>query len=72
MSDELYIEYNAAIGSLMVARKLYADACQHQGVESQAAVQAKDYLTLEIQHRDQVRERYDVAARGRSTGWRDG
>jgi hypothetical protein len=68
MSDELYTEYSAAIGSLMVARKQYADACEDQGVESWAAEQAHDYLTREIEHRDQVRERYDAAAPVGPTG----
>jgi hypothetical protein len=68
MSEELYSEYSAAIGSLMVARKQYADACDDQGAESWAAEQAQDYLTREIEHRDQVRERYDAAARDRPTG----
>ena len=72
MSDELYREYNAAIGALMVARQQYADACETQGAESWAAQQAQEYLTREVEHRDQVRERYDAAARGRPPGDRDG
>ena len=72
MSDELYREYNAAIGALMVARQQYADACESQGAESWAAEQAQEYLTREVEHRDQVRERYDAAARGRPPGDRDG
>jgi hypothetical protein len=68
MSEELYTEYSAAIGALMVARKQYADACDDQGAESWAAEQAQDYLTREIEHRDQVRERYDAAAREHPTG----
>lgn len=72
MSDELYLEYNAAIGALMSARKQYADACDHQGADSWAAEQAQEYLTREVEHRDQVRERYDAAARTRPPGERDG
>ena len=72
MSNELYAEYNAAIGSLMVARKQYADACETQGPESWAAEQAWEYLTREVEHRDQVRARYDAAARTRPPGERDG
>ena len=72
MTEELYAEYNAAIGSLMVARKQYADACESQGAESWAAEQAQEYLSREIEHRDRVRERYDAAARGRPSGERDG
>ena len=72
MTEELYAEYNAAIRSLMVARKQYADACETQGAESWAAEQAQEYLSREIEHRDRVRERYDAAARSRPPGDRDG
>ena len=72
MSDELYLEYNAAIGALMVARKQYADACESQGAESWAAEQAQEYLIREAEHRDQVRERYDAAARTRPPDQRHG
>ncbi|HLJ66365.1 MAG TPA: hypothetical protein VKX16_03275 [Chloroflexota bacterium] len=72
MSNTLYAEYNAAIGALMAARKLYADACEHQGAESWAAEQAQEYLSRQIEHRDEVRGRYDAAARGRPPGERDG
>lgn len=72
MSDEMYVEYNAAIGALMVARKEYADACETQGADSWAAEQAQEYVTREVAHRDQVRERYDAAARHRPQGLRDG
>ena len=72
MSDELYLEYNAAIGALMMARKQYADACETQGAGSWAAEQAQEYLTREVEHRDHVRERYDAAARSRPPGDRDG
>ena len=72
MSNELYAEYNAAIGSLMRARKQYADACENQGAESWAAEQAEEYLTREVEHRDRLRERYDAAARNRPSGERDG
>ena len=72
MSNALYAEYNAAIGSLMAARKQYADACENQGAESWAAEQAQEYLSREIQHRDRVRERYDATARGRPSGDRHG
>ena len=72
MSNPHYVEYNDAIGSLMAARKQYADACESQGVESWAAEQAQEYLTREVEHRDQVRERYDAAARSRPPGDRDG
>jgi hypothetical protein len=71
MTDELYAHYNAAIGSLMLARKHYADACEEQGPDSWAAEQAKDYLDREIAHRDQLREQYDAVARGRPAGSRD-
>lgn len=72
MSDQLYEEYNAVIGSVMAARKLYADACESQGAESRAAERAHEYLTREVERRDRVRERYDSAARGRPPGERDG
>jgi hypothetical protein len=72
MSDELYAEYNAAIGALMAARHQYTDACESQGAESWAAEQAQEYVTREIEHRDQVRKRYDAAARGRPPGERNG
>lgn len=72
MSNELYFEYNAAIGALMVARKGYADACESQGSESWAAEQAQEYLARQVEHRDQVRIRYDAAARNRPPGERDG
>ena len=72
MSDELYLEYNATIGSVMLARKPYADACKEQGKDSWAAERAQEYLTREIEHRDEVRGRYDAAARGRPHGERDG
>lgn len=70
MSDELYLEYNNAIGSLMAARKGYEDACESQGAESWAAEQAQEYLNREVAHRDEVRERYDAAARSRPPGER--
>jgi hypothetical protein len=72
MSNNLYAEYNATIGSVLSARKLYADACKEQGMESWAAEQAQEYLAREIEHRDRVRERYDAAARTRPPGERDG
>jgi hypothetical protein len=72
MSDELYAEYNAAIGSVTIARRLYADACEHQGPESWAAEQAQEYLTREVEHRDRVRAQYDAASRTRPPGERDG
>ena len=72
MSDELYKVYSAAIGSVMAARKQYADACENQGAESWAAEQAQAYLTREVAYRDQVREQYDAAARTRPPGERDG
>lgn len=68
MSDDAYTAYNAAIGSLMLARKKYADACEEHGADSRAAEQAKNYLALEIAHRDQVREQYDAASRGQAAG----
>jgi len=71
MSDALYAEYSAAIGSLMMARKQYADACENQGEESWAAEQAREYLTREVEHRDRVRERYDAAGRNQPPGERD-
>lgn len=66
MSDQLYEEYSAAIGSVMAARKQYADACENQGTGSWAAEQAQDYLTREVDHRDQIRVRYDSASPGGS------
>jgi hypothetical protein len=72
MKNDRYAEYNAAIGSLMAARKLYADACENQGPESGAAEQAQDYLTREIKHRDQARAQYDAEARHRPPGEADG
>jgi hypothetical protein len=72
MNNPLYAEYNAAIGAVMVARKQYADACEHQGADSWAAEQAQEYLTREVKHRDQIREQYDAAARGRPPSERDG
>ena len=72
MSDELYVDYNATIASVMSARKRYVDACESQGAESWAAEQAQEYPSREIQHRDEVRGRYDAAARGRPPGDRDG
>ena len=72
MTEELYAEYNAAIGSVMMARKWLADACENQGSESWAAAQAREYLAREIEHRDRVRKRYDAAARYRPSGERDG
>ncbi len=64
MTDDLYREYEAAIGSVMNARLQYDDACSAHGAESWAAEQARDYLDREIGHRDHVRERYDTDARG--------
>lgn len=72
MSAELYAEYNAAIGSLMVARKRYADACENQGADSWVAAQAQEELTREVEHRDRVREQYDAAARTQTPGERNG
>lgn len=63
MSEDLYAEYNAAIGGLMVARKRYTDACETHGAESWAAQQAQEDLNREVEHRDQVRKRYDATAR---------
>jgi len=72
MSSPLYAEYNAAIGSLMAARKQYADACETQGADSWAAEQAQEYPTREIEHRDRVRKHYDSAARKGPPEERDG
>lgn len=72
MSDELYLEYSSAIGSLRAARKRYSDACVAQGAESWAAEQAHEYLTREIEHRDEVQGRYDAAASDRPPGERNG
>jgi hypothetical protein len=72
MGNELYAEYNAAIGSLMAARQQYLDTCEKYGAESWPAEQAHEYLTREIEHRDEVRKRYDAAARGRPPGERNG
>ncbi|HEX8917406.1 MAG TPA: hypothetical protein VF898_02795 [Chloroflexota bacterium] len=72
MSDDLNAEYRAAIRSMAAARKQYADACEYQGPESWAAEMAKDYLTREIQHRDQVQKRYDQATHQETAGEDDG
>ena len=72
MNEELYAEYNAAIGAVMLAQKQYTDACDDQGMESWAAERAREYLDREIEHRDRVREVYDAAARRRAPGMRDG
>jgi hypothetical protein len=68
MSDDLYAHYNAAIGSLMLARKQYADACEEHGADSWAAERAKEYLAREIVHRDRVRVQYDAASRAHPAG----
>jgi len=72
MTDEMYDRYNAAIGSLMLARKQYADACEEHGPDSWAAEQAKEYLAREIAHRDDVRTQYDASSRAHPAGQRDG
>jgi hypothetical protein len=71
MSDNLYAEYNGAIGALMAARKRYADVCETQGLQSWAAEQAHEYVAREVEHLDRVRERYDDVARRRPAGERD-
>jgi hypothetical protein len=68
MTNDLYADYNAAIGSLMLARKQYADACEAHGTNSWAAEQAREYLAREIAHRDQVRVQYDAASRAHAAG----
>lgn len=63
MTKELYVEYNAAIGSLIDARQRYEEACTSQGAESWGAEQAHDYVTREVDHLQEVRARYDAASR---------
>ncbi len=62
LNDEVSEEYSAAIGSVMDARKRYEEACSTQGADSWAAQQAHDYLTREIDHRNEMRARYDATA----------
>lgn len=71
MSTDLYTEYNAAIGELISARKQYTDACESQGTDSWAAEQAQEYVSREVAHLNEVRERYDSAALKRSPDNRD-
>jgi len=63
MSEELFGEYNAAIGSLVAARGLYETACSAHGPGSEPALQAHDHLEREVERRDKMRVRYDAASR---------
>lgn len=71
MDQQVSTEYNAAVGSVMDARKRYETACTAQGAESWAAQQAREYLDREIEHRNEMRRRYDAAVNtpaGRAIG----
>lgn len=59
-NDQLSDAYRDAVGSVMAARKLYDQACKDHGTDSWAAKRAQDYLTRETDHRNQLRDRYDV------------
>lgn len=59
-NDQLSDAYRESVGSVMAARKLFDQACSDQGAESWAAKQAQDYLTRMTDHRNQLREQYDV------------
>ncbi len=58
--------YREAVGSVMAARKLYDQACADHGLESPAAKQARDYLSRETDHRNRLREEYDLVLDGKS------
>lgn len=62
MSDDLYNRYNAAIGSLMLARRQYADTCEAHGADSRVAEQAREHLAGAIARRDAVRTEYEAAS----------
>jgi hypothetical protein len=55
-------EYRASVGSVMDARKQYDEACRTQGRDSWPAQQAQTYLNREIEHRNEMRARYDAAS----------
>jgi hypothetical protein len=59
-NEQLSDAYREAVGSVMAARTAYDQICAAQGAESWPARQAKEYLTREINHRNQLREQYDV------------
>jgi uncharacterized protein YqeY len=63
VSDDLYQDYNAAIGAVMAARHQYEVVCSEHGTESPAAEQAYRVLHESIAQREEVRERYDRAPR---------
>jgi hypothetical protein len=52
--------YREAVGSVMTARRLYDQACADHGVDSLAAAQARDYLSRETDHRNRLRDQYDL------------
>lgn len=58
----LFDEYNAAIGSLVAARHEYEAACTEQGAASSAAERAQEQVSRAVEHRDEVRERYDAVS----------
>ena len=65
-SEQLSDAYREAVGSVMAARTLYDQACAAHGADSWPARQAQDYLTREINHRNELRAQYDqVIDRGR-------
>lgn len=65
MTNPVRDEYGEAIGSVMAARKAYETVCAAQGKDSWAAQQALEYLSREIAHRNEVRQRHDEAVDGR-------
>lgn len=58
-NERLSDAYREAVGSVMAARRLYDQARADHGADSWPAKQAQDYLTREIDHRNQLREEYD-------------
>jgi len=62
MDDVLYQQYGAAIRSVMDVRARYQDVCLAHGSESGEADQAHAYLEREVEHLNQVRDRYDAAS----------
>lgn len=59
-NEQLSDAYRESVGSVMAARKLYDEACAAHGTDSWPAGQAREYLTREIDHRNQLREQYDL------------
>jgi hypothetical protein len=57
---QLSNDYRDSVGSVMAARKQYDLACADQGNESQSARRAQDDLAHAIDHRNQLREQYDL------------